>query len=230
VSRGVLYVYWGDAHGKLQERSVESLRRHHPELPVHVERLPDGATLLDKASMFDMSPFEETLYLDTDTVVVGRLDFAFDKAALHGIACAICECPWARRYQGLTGDLIEYNTGVLFFTRKAAPLFEAWEAWAQKVDSTSYHLVDGEVRVMPVNDQAAFAVAVEETGYVPFVLPLNWNFRPQWHLSHFGPIRIWHDAGDMPPELGVFSAEQDSPEAVIRYVSLAGVFDVKRQG
>jgi hypothetical protein len=195
---------------------------------VHVERLPDGATLLDKASMFDMSPFEETLYLDTDTVVVGRLDFAFDKAARHGIACAICECPWARRYQGLTGDLIEYNTGVLFFTRQAAPLFEAWEAWAQKVDSTSYHLVDGEVHVMPVNDQAAFAIAVEQTGYAPFVLPLNWNFRPQWHLSHFGPIRIWHDTGDMPPELGVFSAEQDSPEAIIRYVSLAGVFDVKR--
>jgi hypothetical protein len=81
---------------------------------------------------------------------------------------------------------------------------------------------------MPVNDQAAFAIAVEETGYAPFVLPLNWNFRPQWHLSHFGPVRIWHDAGHMPPELGDFSAQQDSPEAVIRYVSLVGVFDVKR--
>ena len=117
---------------------------------------------------------------------------------------------------------------MLFFTRKAAPLFETWEAWAKKVDSTSYHLVDGEVRVMPVNDQAAFAIAVEETGYAPFVLPLNWNFRPQWHLSHFGPIRIWHDAGNMPPELGDFSAEQDSPEDIIRYVSLAGVFETQR--
>ena len=50
--------------------------------------------LLQKSQMFQFSPFRETLYLDADTVVLGRLDFAFLKAQEFGLACCICECPW----------------------------------------------------------------------------------------------------------------------------------------
>jgi hypothetical protein len=72
---GVLYVVWGDGVDGLLQRAQASLKHFHPELPVHVERLPEGSGLLDKAGMMDMTPFEETVFLDADTMVMGRLDY-----------------------------------------------------------------------------------------------------------------------------------------------------------
>src|ERR1051326_5641366 len=115
--RGVLYIKWGQKVDRTLQRSIQSLHAVHPELPVHVHEITAGGTFLDKAQMHQFTPFEQTLYLDVDTVVLGRLDFAFQRAEKFALACAICECPWARRYAGLSGDLIEYNTGVLYSMR-----------------------------------------------------------------------------------------------------------------
>jgi hypothetical protein len=222
--RGVLYVYWGGSkQERFLERSVQSLFGHHPELPVQIEKLADGATLLDKARMFELSRFEETLFLDIDTVVLGDLTFAFEKAARHGVACAINECPWARRCTGLKadGDIIEYNTGVLFFTRAAEMLFAAWRRYAPAVDSSIRHVQQGRVGVDPLGDQASFAKAVDQTGFPLFVLPLNWNFRPRWHESYFGPIRIWHDYEDVPAEILSSNASYEREDTLIQYYSRA---------
>lgn len=219
--RGILYVKWG-TNGAVSERSIRSVRAIHPELPVHVRSLPAGSSLLDKASMFEFSPFEETLFLDADTVVLDRLDFGFEMAVRHGLACCICECPWARRYGGIRGDMVEYNTGVLFFTRKAKPVFDAWKARARTVDSSIRFFRDrNELAVMPFNDQAAFALAVAENA-APFILPMNWNFRPQWHRSWWGPVKIWHDYVDPPAEMVAWTKEQAREDAIIRYNSFAG--------
>ena len=93
--RGIIYITWGDKPDRVHQRSINSVARLHGELPIHVVRLPEKATLLEKSRMFDLTPFEETLYLDADTVVLARLDFGFDKAVRQGLACEICECPWA---------------------------------------------------------------------------------------------------------------------------------------
>ena len=117
VKRGVLYVVWGEYDGGALERSRQSLARVHPDMPVEVIELPAGSTLLDKARMMELSPFEETLFLDADTVVLDDLSYGFEQVRRFGLACSICECPWARRYTGLSGDMVEYNTGVLLFYR-----------------------------------------------------------------------------------------------------------------
>jgi hypothetical protein len=220
--RGALYVYWGGSkQERFLERSIQSLFSHHPELPVQIEKLADGATLLDKSRMFELSRFEQTVFLDIDTVVLGDLSFAFEKAARHGIACAINECPWARRCTGLSaeGDIVEYNTGVLFFTRAAEAAFTAWRRYAAVVDSSIKHVVAGRIGVDPVGDQASFAKAVDETGFPLFVLPLNWNFRPRWHLSYFGPIRIWHDYDEVPSEILSANASYEREDAIIEFYS-----------
>jgi len=218
--RGVLYMVWGDGVEPLLERSQKSLAAFHPELPVHVERLGEGAGLLDKAAMLERTPFDETLFLDADTVVMGRLDWAFEQAARVGLACGICECPWARRYGGIDGDWIEYNTGVLFFNEKARVVFDRWTACVAEVDSSIRFVRDGEVRTMPSNDQAGFARAIADTGFVPFVLPFNWNFRPEWHKSFFGPIKIWHDYRAVPDALLEWNANQDDEDAIVQYTEI----------
>ncbi len=225
--RGVLYIIWGEGMEMTLDRSIASVQRQHPELKIHVQRLPEGATLLEKSRMMEFTPFEETLYLDVDTIVLGDLSFAFDKAARFGAACAICENPWARRYGGLGGDMVEYNTGVLFFTKKAAALFDAWKRAAGEVDSSLVHIVNGGEKVqMPLNDQAGFARAVEEVageeggGLQPFILPMNWNFRSQFHRSWFGPIKIWHGYADVPDALLEHNRKQMDEDEVIGFSQL----------
>ncbi len=215
AKRGVVYIVWGKFDQRLLDRSIASLKAHHPELPVHVERLPDGSGLLDKSGMLGMTPFEETLFLDGDTVVLDRLDFGFEKAQRHGLALSICECPWGRRYAGLSGDIVEYNTGVMFFTAKAKPVFDAWAATVRNLDSSCIFSMGGQLHRMPENDQAGFAKAVDDTGFQPFVLPYNWNFRPKWHKSWYGPLKIWHDYGAPPEALVRQNREQAKPETVV---------------
>src|SRR5437762_14278570 len=98
--RGGLYIVWGERAERYCERSIASFKRWHPDLPHHVVRLPSTTDwcegLLEKARMMNLSPFDETVFLDADTVVLDSLDFGFEKAQQHGLACSICECPWAR--------------------------------------------------------------------------------------------------------------------------------------
>src|SRR5215469_16854498 len=164
--RGVIYMVWGNADKteRALARSQRSVQAFHPELPIEVIRVEaDDPTkgLLAKSAMLRRSPFRETVFLDADTVVLGRLDFALGKAQDFGLACCICECPWARRYDGIQGETIEYNTGVLFFTERAKPVFEAWERLAFELNSSHVLFNDqGQPLRMPYNDQCSFAAAV----------------------------------------------------------------------
>lgn len=223
IERGVVYMVWGrnDKTERALERSRKSVNAVHPELPVEVIRVDANDPikgLLEKARMFERSPFRETLFLDADTVVLGRLDFGFRKAQDFGLACCICECPWAQRYAGIQGETIEYNTGVLFFSESAKPVFESWPRLAQQLDSSIVFLgPQGQPMRMPYNDQCSFAAAIEQARFSPFVLPLNWNFRPQWQLSFFGPVKIWHDYPEVPPFFAEMNRYYDQPEAIIQY-------------
>ena len=224
-SRGALYLIWGDRQEALLGRSLDSLRRFHPELPVHVERL-SGAGLLTKSRLHDFTPFCETLFLDSDTVVCDRLDGGFDAALRFGLACAICECPWARRYNAFLGDakyadLVEYNSGVLFFTQQAAPVFDTWKRHVVALDSSIAFYSKGRVRTMPVNDQAGLALALRETKFNPFALPGNWNFRPQWQRSFFRPDQ------DLARPLGATAGRRDlesQPDERSKHCSLHRAF------
>lgn len=197
-SRGVLYVVWDDDGWNSEEalaRALPSIRRVHPTLPVEIARLPAGSNLLDKAKMNELSPFESTLFLDADTVVMGDLTYGFEQSERHGMACCICEFPWAARYPSIQGDLIEYNTGVIFWTKSEQnnAFFDEWKHKNANINSSiTFQNKEGVWKKMPRNDQAGFALAIHELGINPFILPLNWNFRPLWHKAWFGPIKIWH--------------------------------------
>jgi hypothetical protein len=227
-SRGVLYIIWGEPVDNVLERSINSLKKYHPDLPVHIERIPNVTDpmlgFVEKARMAEVSPFEETLFLDVDTVVLGNLDFAFKKAIDFGLACCICENPWARRNTkaGLYGDIIEYNSGVLFFTKKAKYIFDTWKKYSLTIDSSIPFInpQTKEISSQPCSDQASLAKSIEEHQFSPFVLPFNWNFRPIWQKSFFGPVKIWHDYADVPQTLIDSNAYYENPGSIIQYMDL----------
>jgi hypothetical protein len=222
MTRGVLYIAWKghtDPTAML-ERSIASLKQHHPDLPHHVEWLPDGSTLLDKAKMADLSPFDETLFLDADTVVMGNLDFGFAKALRHGMAITINVNPWARRYAALrtAGDIVEFDTGVIFFNRSHGPTRDVFDGWKRRVgqDSSVHFIGPSGLARMAHNDQCPFASSVSDHDFNPFVLPVNWNVHPRWQKSVFGEIKVWHDYRGVPEPFYRWNAEHAVPGAVIR--------------
>lgn len=224
MTRGIISIYWGDESKLPIERLKASVKKFHPELSHEIIKVnvPESeiCSLNQKAAMFDLSPFDETLFLDIDTVVMGRLDYGFDKASQFGLALAICESPWAKRYRKVfSGDQIEYNTGVIFFNKKAEPVFKAWADLSDKIDSENIGVSfeTGEMFKQVANDQASFALAVEQVEFNPFVLPLNWNFRPMWHRSFCGPIKIWHDYADPPQFFQELNAYYSNNDSIIQY-------------
>jgi hypothetical protein len=218
MTRGIIYVFWGTKFKQEMERSVESVKRHHPELPIHfIDLTGEAKDHRAKSTMLDLTPFDVTLYLDTDTVVLDRLDFGFERAEKHGLACCINECPWGRRYASLTGDCVEYNTGVMFFTKKARPVFDAWRACAGHMDQDLRFYLGKDVVHQPTADQGIFAKAMIETDFNPYVLPLNWNMRPIWHKAFFGPIKVWHDHSNVPDWLKFWNEDQVPEPSIMKF-------------
>ncbi len=222
----MLYIVWGGDREladvtRVLNRSIESLARWCPGLPHHVVQFPDGTSLPAKATMADLSPFDETLFLDADTVLLDDIDYGFERAAQFGLACCISVAPWARRYEALMneGDLVEYDTGVLFFTRKAAPVFEAWKAY-RAIPSASLHYIADELHRMNINDQAGFAAAIRDTGFNPYVLPVNYNCHPSIQKSICGPLKVWHAWQDAPDAVLRWNEEQSQPGAVMKFMAI----------
>ncbi len=222
MSRGIISIYWGDEAKLPIQRLCNSVKQFCPDLRHELIKIDavsgDPKSLNQKAAMLELSPFEETLFLDVDTVVMGNLDFGFEKAKKYGLALSICEAPWARRYPKLfRGDEIEYNTGVIFFTKKARSVFEEWKRIVYLVDSSIIGVDENGIFTMPSNDQGSFAKAIQDTSFNPFILPINWNFRPEWHKSFWGPIKIWHDYSDPPPVIYELNNYYSNKDSIIQY-------------
>jgi hypothetical protein len=224
--RGLLWIVWGNNAGveRALVRSQASASRWHPDLPQKVCRMPEGSDLRCKSQMYNLAVWETTLYLDADTVVMGKLDRAFDMAERHGMALCINPCPWARRYTSLShlGDMTEYDTGLIAFSKRHAAVRTVFAQWmgGHDLDSTSYFQSGTGLARMPVNDQCAFAAAVSHTGFNPHVLPVNYNCHPKWTPLVFGPVRVWHDYNDPPATLDAWNAQQGREGDVIRLSSI----------
>jgi hypothetical protein len=224
--RGVVYIFWGEKGEQWAQRSIQSLHVHHPQLPVHCHRIaasnPPGRELREKSRLKSITPFETTLFLDADTVVLGNLDYAFEQAERWGLACTINECPWMRRY-GQQGeeDITEYNTGVIAFTSAAAEVFDAWEKLADITPSKSFWIeTDNSPHGMEYEDQAGFSRAIRQCNFNPFVLPVNFNFRPDFFPKGFCPLKIWHDYRLPPRGLPELSLECERGVRPVTYFDL----------
>ncbi len=226
MSRGVLYLVWGDYNQQSLKRSIASLQHWHPELEHRVVTMPDSSNVLCKSQMYDLSPFEETLYLDADTTVMGRLDYGFAQAMRFGMALCINCNPWNRRYHNLRQepDAVEYSSGVVFFVKHGGTerIFNQWHV-NKVLDSSCRYVTDsGEIKEQKYNDQALLTLALAMTGNNPFVLPPNWNLHPRWQKTFWGELKILHGYSDIPRSLLRWNEEQSKPDAVIRCVSLPG--------
>ena len=157
VTVGVTYVAYGaKAHAEVAE-SIASLRRFHdwPVLVVgdkplkgtqHKRFAGHGTPGREaKVNLDRLTEWEHTLFLDADTRVHGRLDVGFRLLDAGWALVMVASEPQhndslrhlsdkerAATLAELPLDPLQLNTGVMWFSRAAGPLFEVWRAeWAR---------------------------------------------------------------------------------------------------
>jgi hypothetical protein len=146
--RGVVYVATGDAYRTAAVASARSLRATNPDLAVtlftdddrprdpfdRVEPV-ENPHLRSKVDSMWMSPYRDTLYLDSDTRVVGDLSPAFRLLERFDLAAAQVPRWYLRTYlrqhvHDVPPSFPQYDSGVVFFRRtpEVIAFFQEWQA------------------------------------------------------------------------------------------------------
>jgi hypothetical protein len=219
ITRGVIYVAFGQKYVSEALVSAASLKRHMPELPVTlfsdadiacpdvdqvVRAQPDDSLpgCAAKIRHVAASPYEQTLFLDTDTYVCGDLGELF--ALLDAFHLAAAHAPTRAVYEIETvpDSFPEFNTGVILFRR--SPAVEAvLSSWAdlfsrhrERLDrETMRWLHPADRRWHALNDQGAFREALYRSRLRVATLPPEYNCRFSVPGFVDGPVRILHGRG-----------------------------------
>lgn len=188
MTRGVLYIAFGELFVAEALASARSLKHHSPGLPVTLladrevdSEYVDDSRLIEanharcKVDYIYDSPYERTLYLDSDTSIeydieemFGVLD-RFDVALVHDFARK--RRRWCERipeYAEIPYAFPEFNGGLLLFGRSPAAegFFRLWRELFHKYrDVTSGW------------DQATLRIALWRSEIRVHTLPIEYNVR-----------------------------------------------------
>lgn len=199
---GVIYVATGRRHLDEMIQSAQSLRDHMPGLPVVLftdqsdipSRVFDEIRMLenprhsfvDKIAPLCESPFEKTLFLDTDTLLCAPVNDLFE--LLDRFDLAVTHAPFRHDRPFSTPTCFaELNTGVMVYrnTPSVREMFQRWlKLYAREVEET------GKLD----SDQPAFRAAVYQSPEVSlYVLPSEYNLRTVMPAAvGRGVVRILH--------------------------------------
>lgn len=180
-SFGIIYVATGDKYIAEATVSARSVKRVMPDVPIllHSDQQPDAECFdavvqmtefryncYDKVPPLQNSPFEKTLFLDTDTFVYDALDEI--PALLDRFDFLLCHTPFRdpNPLPGIPAAFTELNTGVIAF-RKNSLTSECLNRWLQLYGEMGHKA-----------DQPSFRRMIWEQSQASiYVLPPEYNFR-----------------------------------------------------
>jgi hypothetical protein len=219
---GVLYTATGERYVQEAADSARSVRDSNPTLPVGVltsvslaedarrchqfddiVELPDSMVfddIRDKAYNLDETPYERTLYLDTDTTVLGDLAPVFD--ALDRFDVLAAHAPYRSVELADVPDAFpELNGGVIAY-RSCDRVDELFDTWIERYERQIEHGRSGDIPIEGkddledlggggrMHDQSSFREAIYETDVQFAALPKNYNFRHSGRVH--GEVKILH--------------------------------------
>lgn len=239
MSRGVLYIAFGEYFVKELLFSAESVKKHNPDLHItafidrEIEsdfvdevRVIDVNHLRPKIDYIDQSPYEETLFLDTDTIIDYNIEDMFellenfDLAITHDLARKRKKYSAVmREYREIPYSFSEVNTGVFVFNKneRTNKLFKDWREYFYK-----YY------QYCPW-DQASFRISLWKNcleGLSLYIFPVEYNIRSkanrekqrkfhhEFGEEHLRP-RLYHMHAD--PRINKGTYEIESMEEALEY-------------
>lgn len=206
---GVFYVATGAACRAEAVFSARSVKAAWPEIPIaiktdgpvekgcfdQIDLISDGPDNLAKVRHLAETPFERTLFLDSDTYYLYPLPELFEMLDRFDLAVGHEAGRFATRWEAGTEVFVrdldlpecfpEYNSGVIAF-RREPEVFKMFARWLT---------LCGEARQAPVphtQDQPSFRRAVYKSGLRVAVLPPEYNFRLVCSGYARGPIKLIH--------------------------------------
>ena len=208
MEKGVLYIAYGKNFIKELCFSAQTLKRHNPDLHITVfsdkeftsefvddVRIIDVKHLRPKIDYIHESPYEQTLFLDTDTIITYKLDDMFqlletyDVAAVHDLARKRKKYSSSiPEYERIPYCFSEVNTGVIVFenNERVSKLFERWRHYFYKYKSISPW------------DQPSFRISLWETisedDLQLYVMPVEYNIRSKANREK--QRRFHHEFGE----------------------------------
>ncbi len=209
----MLYIAYGRRHLDEAVHSCRSLKRVHPEMMIHLvtseadlaERggelrglfgscsvHPDiRRTFRDKIVGMQQTPFERTLYLDSDTELLERVDDMFDILGKFEFAYCRDTVRYAMPAPQVPAIFSEPNGGVLAY-RKCAAGDELLARWLKINDEeeAAYKKLHGPEAVYV--DQGALRMALYESDIRQYVFGSEYNLRVYalWYAG--AKVRILH--------------------------------------
>ena len=158
---GVLYIVTGEKYLHAAIHSARSVRKFAPELGIHLFTGDvNYPPLIENMGVFDTieqienphrrskveylknSPFERTLYLDSDTEVVAPITQMY--GVLDAFDMAICHAHWRNHVitskvwnRALPPSFPQFNSGVILYKRNAKTT-EVFEAWAKGFEQARF--------------------------------------------------------------------------------------------
>ena len=166
--------------GEDAESLGDSLQARFGVIPIF-DKSPTGSSLIRKIEISPKSPFDNTVYLDADTLTVGKLDELFEAAPNYDFI-GTNFAGWrsdgnkvggrTRSFKGICSDeyiekALKYgpaiNTGIYAF-RKGSPIFREWLELARKGDET---------KKMQIPDEIACQILAPQ--YNTWVAPCKFN-------------------------------------------------------
>lgn len=191
--RGVLYIAFGENFIKEALISAESVKIHNPDLSITIfsdkkisSEFINNSIVIEpkhiraKVDFIDQTPYEKTLFLDSDTVIVSSIieEFSlldkFDLAICHDLArkrdyisSVISE------YQDIPYSFSEVNPGVIFFKKNENTLdfFNRWKKlFYQHHEKWPF-------------EQPTFRIALWQTNLKLYILPSEFNLRSKDNLK-----------------------------------------------
>jgi Nucleotide-diphospho-sugar transferase len=215
LSQGILYVATGDRYVREAANSARTVKVLMPDVPIAIAT--DLVSLAETLGVFDQidelrkpshsfqdkiepmrnPPFERTLFLDTDTVLIQDCREIF--TTLEKYDLAVCHEYYREEYafEDVTRSFPSLNTGVICFRRSTA--------WSSFVDEWEAKHV-GDYGKFQANDQPAFRWALFNSDLRVFILPNEYNFRPSYpcFIGGFSSIKILHDRNIYAQQIGFY--------------------------
>lgn len=194
---GFLYIAFGDKYVTEAAVSAQRLQRIHPDARIAIvaDKAPDSnvferviimesnRSYKDKVVNMQLSPYPETMFLDTDTYICEGICDVFGLLGYYDI-CMASELGrpfWKDLPPGLS-ELRECNTGVILFKRNARvrELFSNWERIYIERQDIDFH------------DQTSMAIALACSRVKFGLLPNEYNLRANHPQVLYRKVRIIH--------------------------------------
>ena len=177
MNKGIVYTIWDNYNKSQLQRSIDSIHGRY-DYTVNDVTGKRGKGFQKRKGLLNSSPYDITLFLDIDTKVFGNIDFGFEMAFLHSIACCVAPADDAYAATGKNKrfkDLTQFNCGVLFVSKceRSFEVFRLFDLYLNSPNSAN-------------NDQPYFSKAMFDCCFNPYVLHKGWNYRP--HLRFTGQL------------------------------------------